>query len=105
MTGKILKKYHVAVMDEDANFVSQIVFALKSWFNKSMVVEQYTDPRSMFEAINACKAKECPFDLTVMSVKDEAEKMVLHQTDPKMPVLLCKDIKTLKSDTAKILLL
>jgi hypothetical protein len=104
MTGLFVKKYHVAVMDEDKTFASQVVSALKSLYNSRIVIETYSDSQQMFNAINDFKAKSCPFDLMVMSPNDIAEKMILQITDPKMPVLLCQDIKTLKVEASKFLL-
>ncbi len=104
MTGLFVKKYHVAVLEDDKAFVSQIVAAFKSWYHNRIVIETYTDSNKMFEGINACKARKCPYDLTVMGTNDVAEKAILHQTDPKMPVLLCKNISTLRQEASKFLL-
>jgi hypothetical protein len=104
MTGLFVKKYHVAILDENNAFVSQIVSALKLWYNHRVVVETYSNSKKMFEGINYSKAKKCPFDLAVMGKDDIAEKAILNRTDPKMPVLLCKDLPTFRQEASKFLL-
>lgn len=104
MTGLFVKKYHVAILEEDKAFVSQIVSAFKTWYSSRIVIETYADSAKMFEGINTSKAKRCPFDLTVMGKNDVVEKAILNHTDPKMPVLLCKDLTTLRQEASKFLL-
>ena len=104
MTGVLLKKYHVAVMDEDPEFIQRMVKALKSWYDSRIVIEIYKDSAQMFEGINLSKAKKTPIDLTILGETDVAEKMVLQQTDPKMPVLLCHDEVCMKAQASKFLL-
>jgi hypothetical protein len=104
MTGLFVKKYHVAILEENQAFVSSMVSALKSWYNSRIVVETYSDSIKMFEGINNSKAKHRPFDLTVIGINCVAEKAILNQTEPKMPVLLCKDLTTLRKEASKFLL-
>lgn len=104
MTGLLLKKYHIAVFNEDEEFVQRILSSLKSWYENRIIVETYTDSYSMFEAVNTSKVKNRPFDLAIFNSDEYAGKMVLKQTSPSLQVLLCKDEASLKKETSKILL-
>lgn len=104
MTGLFVKKYHIAVYDENEEFVNKIIATLKLWYNNKIVVESYTDSTSMFEAVNTSNAINKPFDLAIFSKNEIAEKLVLKHTCPSLPVLLCSDEKMLKLETSKLLL-
>lgn len=103
MTGTLFKKYHVVIMDDDQEFVRRMVIALKSWYRSRVVIKIYSTPAKMFEGINMSKAKKIPIDLTILSEDDYAEKMILQQTNPEMPVLLCHDECGMKLQASKVL--
>jgi hypothetical protein len=104
MTGLFIKKYHVAVLDNNNEFVSTIVNSLKSWYNDKIVVETYKNAHDMFEAVNINEIRNNPFDLAVLTPAQYAEKMVLKQSNPDLKVILCKDPQALKFETVKALL-
>jgi len=104
MTGLLMKKYHVAVLDKDADFVERVVSALKSLYHHRLVIKTYNNSRDMFEAINVSKAKKTPFDLTILGEKKIAERLVLKQTDPEMKVLCCCDENCLRKQMSSLTL-
>ena len=91
MTGLIVKKYHIAVLDEDGTFLTRAITTLKTWYDNKIVVKTYSNSRQMFEDISINKAKNRPFDAAVLSSKDAPVSMVLKQTDPSLKILMCKD--------------
>jgi hypothetical protein len=105
MTGLFVKKYHVAIFDEDGSFVERITNVLKLWYNRRIVIESYTDSSSMFQAVNMCNAKNKPFDLAIFGSKDsKAKEMVLKHTCPNLPVVTFKDEAKLQKEASKFLL-
>lgn len=105
MTGLLVKKYHIAILDNDNNgFVTKVVEALKTWYSNKVVIKTYTNSRAMFEAVNLQKAKNNPFDLAVVSSELMAERLVLQRVNPKMKVVVCDDAKTFKAEASKVLL-
>ncbi len=102
MTGLIVKKYHVAVLDEDGSFLTRVITTLRMWYNNKVVVKTYANSRQMFEGISINKAKNCPFDAAVLSSKDAPISMVLKQTDPSLKILMCKDEQTFKMEVTKL---
>lgn len=104
MTGLLLKKYHVAVFDEDEGFVRRTIDTLKRWYKNKIVIKSYTNSHEMFEALNINSAKNSPFDLAVFNSDEVAEKLVVKQIYPDLPVVLCKDEHMLKRESSKILL-
>lgn len=105
MTGLIIKKYHVAVLNTDTDaVVEKMVAALKEWYHNRVVIETYKDTYAMFEAVNVNKARNKPFDVALVSPNDIAEKMVLQRSNPSLKVLVCQDAKTFKSEASKLLL-
>lgn len=105
MTGLFVKKYHVAIFDENENFIERITNALKSWYSSRIVIETYTDSSSMFQAVNMCNAKNRPFDLAIFGSKDsKAKEMILKHTCPKLPIVTFKDEAKLQKEASKFLL-
>jgi hypothetical protein len=105
MTGLLVKKYHVAILDNDNNgFVTKVVGALKTWYSNRIVIKTYSDTQSMFEAVNLNKAKNNPFDMAVVSSDLMAERLVLQRVNPKMRVVVCDDEKTFKREASETLL-
>jgi hypothetical protein len=104
MTGLLKQKYHVAILDDDENFIATAVSSLKSFYNKRIVIRTYKDSKSMFEAINSNKAKDCPFDLAVLSPREYAERPIIRHSKPEMKILVCNDCNKLQEETSKLLL-
>lgn len=105
MTGLFHKKYNIAVYGENQLFVKRIATTLKAWFQNKAVVHSYTDSHQMFLDLNIAKAKNCPFDMTVVESKTGVEaSFVLKHVDPSMEVVSYKDVATLKKETAKLCL-
>jgi hypothetical protein len=104
MIGVIFKKYHIAVLDDDINFITKMVSALKLWYDDKVVIESFDNPRDMFEAVHISEVNHKPFDFAVLSPNEEMEKLVLRQSNPSLKVILCKDENSLKSETSKIFL-
>lgn len=103
MTGLLIKKYHVAILNNESDFVSKMVGALKQWSNK-VVIKTYADSHSMFEAVNVNKAKNKPFDMAVVSPNQIAERFVLQRANPLLKVVVCDDEKTFHQEVSKALL-
>lgn len=102
MTGIFHRKYRVAVYDEDPNFIDKVVKFLKSWFRNKISVESYTDSHEMFININVAKAKNRPFDMTIVGPAEGKETtVILKNANPSMKIINYKDETTLKKDTAK----
>lgn len=107
MTGLFVKKYHVAIFDENKNenFIKRITNALNSWYNRRIVIEIYTDSSSMFHAVNMSNAKNKPFDLAIFGSKNsKVKEMILKHTCPNLPVVTFKDEDKLQKETSKFLL-
>lgn len=105
MTGLLVKRYHIAILDnEDRGFVTKVMGALKTWYNHKIVIKTYTDTRSMFEAISLNKAKNKPFDMAVVSSDLLAERLMLQRVNPNMKVVVCDDEQTFKKEASKVLL-
>lgn len=105
MTGLLVKKYHIAILDNDNNgFVTKVVGALKTWYSNKVVIKTYSDTQAMFEAVNLNKAKNNPFDLAVVSSELMAERLVLQRVNPMMKVVVCDDEQTFKKEASKVLL-
>lgn len=104
MTGFFIKKYHVAIYDENKQFINRITKALKLWYDNRIVIETYTDPKHMFRAVNLCKAKNKPFDLAIFNSHEQTKQMILKHTCPTLPVLLFKDEDKLQKETSQFLL-
>lgn len=105
MTGLFVKKYHVAIFDEDESFIERITNALKSWYDKRIVIESYTDSSSMFKAVNMSNAKNKPFDLAIFGSNDcKAKEMILKHTCPNLPIVTFKDETKLQKEASKFLL-
>jgi len=105
MTGLLIKKYHIAILDHDNDgFVTRVVGALKTWYSNKVVIKTYYDTRSMFEAVNVNRAKNRPFDMAVFSPEQMAERMILQRTNPNLKVVVCRDEQTLRSEASKVLL-
>ena len=104
MTGLFIKKYHVAVLEEDENFLAKMIGAMKTWYQGHIVVEGFTDSRNMFEAINLSKAKNRPFDLAILSSDEFLEKMVLKQSVPSLNVVMCNDVASLRIAASRCLI-
>ena len=104
MTGLLNKKYHIAILDRNANILTEISTFLNLWYHGRVVVETYNDSYQMFEAVSVSKSKNKPFDIAIMSPEEVAEKMILKQTNPNLKVLTCTDANSLKTETSKILL-
>lgn len=104
MTGLFIKKYHVAVLEEDENFLSRMMDAMKTWYQGRIVIEGFTDSRDMFEAINLSKAKKEPFDMAILSLNEVPEKLVLKQSVPSLNVVMCNDVASLKSEASRCLI-
>lgn len=103
MTGVFKQKYKIAVYDEDISLVKRIATTLKSWFSNKIEIKSYTNSREMILDLNLAKAKNKPFDITIMGPDEwDASSIVLKHTDPSMQVIRYKDDKTLKKDTAKL---
>jgi hypothetical protein len=101
MTGLLVKKYHVAVFSSDDGFVTQVVSALKEWYNNQVVIKTYGDTHEFFEAINVNKAKKQPFDCAVLAPRNDAEKMVLRQSNPNLRVIVCKDAQNIPAQVSR----
>jgi hypothetical protein len=105
MTGLLLKKYHVAILDNDNNgFVKRVVGALKEWYSHKIVIKTYSNCHAMFEDVNLQKAKNHPFDMAVVSSELIAERLVLQRVNPNMRVVVCDDEDTFKKEASKVLL-
>ena len=105
MTGLLIKKYHIAILDESNNgFVTKVIGALKTWYSNRVIIEIYTNTHEMFEAVNLNKARNKPFDLAIVSSELLAERLVLQRANPKMKVIVCEDEQTFKQETSKVLL-
>jgi len=104
MTGLLMKKYHIAILDNDDGFVTKVVGALKLWYSNKIVIQTYRDTHSMFEAVSLNKAKNKPFDMAVVSPEQMAERLILQRANPALKVVCCEDEQTLKAATAKVLL-
>lgn len=105
MTGLFVKKYHVAIFDEDESFIERISNALKSWYDRRIIIEIYTDSSSMFQAVNMCNAKNKPFDLAIFCSKNsKAKEMILKHTCPNLPIVTFKDEAKLQKEASKFLL-
>lgn len=102
MTGLFHNKYHIAIYDEDQTVIARIAGMLKSWFRNKMVIESYTDPHQMLVDVNIAKAKNKPFDMTVIGGGDEGATYILQKTNPSMRVVTYTDEKTLKKETVKL---
>lgn len=105
MTGLFVKKYHVAIYDEDENFIERIASALKLWYDRRIVIESYTDSSRMFQAVNMCNAKNKPFDLAIFgSNESKVKEIILKHTCPNLPIVTFKDEAKLQKETSKFLL-
>lgn len=104
MTGLLIKKYHIAILDENQCFLARIVNSLKGWYNNKIVIKTYKNSESLIEAVNLNKAKNNPFDLTVLRRKEYAEKLILQRSNPNMTILVCDSCEDLKKITDKLLL-
>ena len=104
MTGLLKKKYYVAVLDKDEDFISKVMNTLKSWYNNRIIIKSYTDCHEMFAAVNLGKANKNPFDVAVLSPDEVAEKMVLRHSNPDMKIIVCKDECSLKEEAEKVML-
>ncbi len=106
MTGLLTKKYHIAVLGNEANsgFVSQMVSALRQWYSDKAVIETYNDTYDLFEAVNVNRVRNKPFDIAVMSPQQLAEKLVLQRSNPALKVIVCQDAKTFRTEASKVML-
>lgn len=106
MTGVFVKKYHVAIFDENEQFLKQISNSLKLWYNKRIVIETYSDPSCMFKAVNMNNAKNKPFDLAIFGSTDltKVNRIILKHTCPDLPILMFKNDEKLQKETSKFLL-
>ena len=105
MTGLLMKKYHVAVLDNNNNgFVKKVVGVLKTWYNNKIVIQTYQDTHEMFEAVNVNRAKNKPFDMAVVSPDQMAERLVLQRANPNLKVVVCEDEQAFRAASAKVLL-
>lgn len=101
MTGLLVKKYHVAVFSSDDSFVNQVVTALKKWYDNQVVIKTYDDTYAFFEAVNVNKAKKQPFDCAVLAPRNDAEKLVLRQSNPNLRVIVCKDTHNVPAEVSR----
>jgi hypothetical protein len=106
MTGLFIRKYHVAIYDENEEFINRITDALKSWYDNRIVIESYNNSNHMFQAVNMSKAENRPFDLAIFSSNDisKTKQMILKHTCPNLPVVLFKNEEKLQIDASKFLL-
>lgn len=105
MTGLFVKKYHVAIFDEDGDSIERITNALISLYENRIVIESYTNSTNMFQAVNMCNAKNRPFDLAIFGSKNaKTKEMVLKHTCPTLPIVTFKDEKKLQKEASKFLL-
>jgi hypothetical protein len=106
MTGLLIKKYHVAIYEENTHLVKRITDALKSWYDNRIVIESYNNPTHMFQAVNMCRAKNKPFDLAIFGSNEyfKSKQMVLKHTCPNLPIVMFKDEEKLQKETSKFLL-
>lgn len=104
MTGLLVKKYHVAVFSPDTGFASQVVNALREWYNNQVVIKTYDDTHAFFEAVSVNKANKHPFDCAVLAPRQEAERMVLRQSNPNLKVIVCKDTKNVHAQVCRAML-
>lgn len=104
MTGLLIKKYHIAILDNETDFVKKVIEVLKLWYSDRVVIRTYSDTYAMFEAVSINKARNKPFDMAVVSPEQVAERMVLQSANPTLKVVTCCDEKTLKTEASKVLL-
>lgn len=106
MTGLFIKKYYVAIYDENEDSINRIINALKSWYDNRIVIESYDNPNNMFRAVNMSNAKNRPFDLAIFGSDDifKAKQMILKYTCPDLPVVSFKDEEKLHREVSKFLL-
>lgn len=104
MTGLLIKKYHIAILDNETDFVKKVVLSLKQWYSDKIVIKTFSDTYAMFEAVSVNKARNKPFDMAVVSPEQIAERMVLQRANPTLKVVAYSNEKTLKSDASKVLL-
>jgi len=104
MTGLLVKKYHIAILNTESDFVSKMVETLKQWYNNKVVIRTYTDSYSMFEAVNVNKAKNKPFDMAVIGPSQLAERLVLQRANPSLKIVVCSDETSLHREVSKVLL-
>jgi len=105
MTGLLIKKYHVAILENDEHgFVNKVVEALKSWYSDRIVIHTFDDTHDLFEAVNINKATNKPFDMAVLGAEKMAERMVLQHSNPALKIVMCQDETGLKRDCLSALL-
>lgn len=98
MTGLFHNKYRIAVYSENGRLVKRISSVIKTLFQKKGIVESYTDSHQMFVDLNVAKAKNCPFDITIVSPPEGYEaKLILKKSNPKMEVVEYTDDMELKT--------
>lgn len=107
MTGLLRNKYNIAVLGnsrDNDGLVSQIVSVLNKLYNHRIVINTYQDSYTLFEAVGVGNAKNKPVDLAVLTPGNDAEQMILKQSNPNLKVIICKDTSTLKDEASKAML-
>ena len=95
MIGLFNKRYHVAILDTDAENIQKVISSIKSWYHDNVVIKTYHTSQSLFEAISINNIKHKPFDMAVLSnVDNKAEQLVLKHSNPDLRVILYTDDKT-----------
>jgi hypothetical protein len=95
-------KLKIAIFDNTNNSSNKdkIFDLLKKMFGGKVLIEFYSDTKEMFVALNIAKAKNKPFDATILGGTEEMEtKIVLQRMNPSMDVISYVDDDTFKYET------
>jgi hypothetical protein len=105
MIGVFHQKYHIAIFSDDTALTKKILDKLKEWFKNNVIVETYSDPFKMLSDLNTSKAKNCPFDMTILSEDNDnsySAGILLKHVNPSMMVVNYENDKKLKTDALKL---
>jgi len=104
MNGVFFKKYYVAILNDDDNFINKTINLLTKLYKNRIIIKTFKTPKSMFQAINISKIKNQPFDIAILNSDEIEEKIILNYSNPSLKVILCSDETSLKLEASKLLL-